>query len=301
MLLNVLGKDVASNEVRRTQDEIRSSPRVSALLSERGSDGLIPHHPYKKWVGAHWVLADLADTGYPQRDKSLSPLLDQVYTWLLSPDHMRKIRTIEGRVRRCASQEANVVFSSLRLGLADDHTEELVSRLQRWQWPDGGWNCDKRPEAHNSSFMETLIPLRALALHAKVTGDSESREAAARAAEVFLKRRLFRRQRDGTVIDEDFAMLHYPCYWHYDILFGLKVMAEAGFIADPRCKDALDLLESKRLPDGGFPAEAKYYSTSAKATTGRSLVDWGGVGKTRINEFVTADALYVLKMAGRLR
>jgi hypothetical protein len=30
--------------------------------------------------------------------------------------------------------------------------------------------------------------------------------------------------------------LHYPCYWRYDILFGLKVMAEAGFIRDGRCK-----------------------------------------------------------------
>jgi len=30
-------------------------------------------------------------------------------------------------------------------------------------------------------------------------------------------------------------------------------MADAGFIRDARCKDALDLLQSKRLPDGGFP------------------------------------------------
>ena len=96
-----------------------------------------------------------------------------------------------------------------------------------------------------------------------------------------------------------FVSLHYPCYWHYDILFGLKVMAEAGFIHDPRCADALDLLQSKRLPDGGFPAEARYYRTTGALSTGRSLADWGGVNKRTTNEWVTVDALRVPHAAER--
>jgi hypothetical protein len=32
-------------------------------------------------------------------------------------------------------------------------------------------------------------------------------------------------------------------------------MAESGRLGDPRCADALALLESKRLTDGGFPLE----------------------------------------------
>ena len=123
----------------------------------------------------------------------------------------------------------------------------------------------------------------------------------ARAAEVFLKRRLYKRQKDGDIIRGDFAKLHHPCYWHYDILFGLVVMAEADLIGDERCRDALDLLESKRLPDGGFPAEKKYYQATGKPRTGRSLVDWGGTSKRHMNEFVTADALYVFKRSGRLK
>jgi hypothetical protein len=78
-------------------------------------------------------------------------------------------------------------------------------------------------------------------------------------------------------------------------------MAEAGFIDDPRCAAALDLLETKGLPDGGFPAEARYYRlTDDPKAGGRSTVDWGGTGKKKMNEFVSADALYVLKAAGRL-
>jgi hypothetical protein len=60
------------------------------------------------------------------------------------------------------------------------------------------------------------------------------------------------------------------------------------------------LLESKRLADGGFPAEKKYYQVSEGRQNGRSLVDWGGTSKVRLNEFVTTDALYVLKQANRL-
>jgi hypothetical protein len=168
-----------------------------------------------------------------------------------------------------------------------------------WQWPDGGWNCDKRPEATNSSFMESLIPLRGLALYAAETGDRSAQAAARRAAEVFLKRHLYKGRANGRVIHEDFTRLHYPCYWRYDILFGLKVMAEAGFLGDRRCSDALELLASKQLPDGGFPAEHKYYVFSPKAKSSRSTVDWGGTGKKRMNEFVTVDAFYVFsKIAG---
>jgi hypothetical protein len=147
--------------------------------------------------------------------------------------------------------------------------------------------------------MESLIPLRALALHSRLTGSRHSGEAAERAAEIFLKRHLFRRQVDGAVIHQEFTRLHYPCYWHYDILFGLKVMAEAGFIQDDRCREALDLLESKRLPDGGFPAEKAYYRVTNKEVSGRSLVSWGGTSQKKMNEFITADALYILKAAGR--
>ena len=182
----------------------------------------------------------------------------------------------------------------MQLGLDDARAAKLAKRLMSWQWPDGGWNCDKNPQAQRSSFMESLIPMRALNLYSIVTGSAEVKVSVQRASEIFLNRGLYKRQSNGKVMKYDFTKLHYPCYWHYDILFGLKVMAEAGFISDPRCKDALNLLESKRLSDGGFPAEKVNYTVNS------SLVDWGQANKMKSNQFVTKDALYVLKEAGRL-
>lgn len=301
ILTRALDRKRDANDIRELQEKIRVSPRVRRLLSEREANGRIPFHPYAKWYGAHWVLAALADLDYPAGDERLIPLREQVYAWLFDKAHARAIKVIAGRARRCASQEGNALHALLKLGLADERTEELARRLREWQWPDGGWNCDKNPAARNSSFMESLVPLRGLALHARLTGSEGSKQAAERAAEVFLKRRLFKRQRDGGFISDDFIRLHYPCYWHYDILFALKVMAEAGWIGDERCRDALDLLEAKELPDGGFPAEGKFYRSTPGARTGRSLVDWGGTSATRLNEFVTMDALFVMKASGRLK
>jgi len=311
--VNLLGHEPDSEEARQAANVTRHSSLVTKLLSELDSAGRIPFHPYKKWNGAHWTLSILADLcpdfrslrplhyvpGVLREDfGSLNPLMEQSFDWLLGEAHKKHIRTIDGRVRRCASQESNAVWYSLKLGLADSNTEELVARLMKWQWPDGGWNCDKRPEVSLSSFMESLIPLRALALYARISGDRRASQAAERAAEIFLKRQLFKRQRDGAVMDKHFTRLCYPCYWHYNILFGLVVMVEAGFIHDPRCRDALDLLASKRLPEGGFPAEEAYYRTTRPNLSGYSLVSYGGTSKKSMNPFVTADALYVLKSAG---
>lgn len=300
-LVTILGTSVSEPQVRQVQEEVRQSRRAETLLLGRGADGLISCHPYAKWYGAHWVLATLADLGYPPGDESLIPLRDQTLEWLTSKDYERWIRKPKrGPVRIHASIDGNALFATLMLGLPDPRLDILVERLLSYQWPDGGWNCDIDSKGETSSFDETLIPFRALALHARLTANAETRKAALRAAEVFLCRGLYKRRSDGRVIKRHYVKLHYPCYWHYDILFGLKVMAEAQLIADRRCGDALDLLESKRLPDGGFPAEERYYQASAKIIPSRhSLVDWGGTSRLHMNQWVTADALAVLHAAGR--
>jgi hypothetical protein len=313
-LTGIRGLALHAAQVVEAREAVRRSERVARLLSLRGADGRIPGTPYAKYSGAHWVLKLLADLGYPPGDPTLLPLRDQVYELWLSPEHVRErvvlkeasskkrlpgVPIIAGRARRCGSQEGNALYATLALGLADARADQLAANLIRWQWPDGGWNCDRRASADSSSFMETLPPLRGLTLHARLIGNGESRAAAERAAEVFLQRGLYKRKSDGMVIHPDFIRLHYPCYWQYDILNGLTVMAEAGLIGDPRCAAALDLLESKRLPDGGFPAEGRHYTYVAAPQSGGSLVDWGGVNKQRANEFVTAAAYAVLRAAGR--
>jgi hypothetical protein len=298
----ILCESSSSRAVKELLGEVKRSRRVKLLLSGC-NDTVLPLHPYSKWNGSHWVLSLLADLGYPSGDTSLLPLREQIYAWLFSKEHLEyvdknrkyggSVTRADGLFRAHASMEGNTIFYLHALGLADDRTETLANRLVEWQWPDGGWNCDRKPNARTSSFTESLLPLRGLAIHARLRAGSY-KDAVERAAEYFLERKLFRRKRDGHLISHKFNRLHYPCFWHYDILFGLKVMKEVGLIEDERCDETLSLLSSKKLIDGGFPAEEAYYRRGGGHTAQKPLVEWGSVSKNKMNEFVTCDAISVL-------
>jgi hypothetical protein len=311
---HTLGEDPDAPAMRRLGNEIRRSTRVQALLAARDATGRMSINVYAKWQGPHWILGTLADLGYPAGDAELAPLCGQVLDFWLGPSafeefearsksaayRRRGVPVMHGRYRRCGSQQGNALRSAMRLGLGDQRCATLVGLLRHWQWPDGGWNCDRNPEADTSAFAETLLPMRGLAAYAAATGDPVAAESARRAAEVLLQRQLYRRRTDGSVIHPEFTQLHFPLYWHYDFLGGLVGLTEAGLIDDPRCTAALDLLESKRLPDGGWPAEKRFHRTAATLKAGHDWVDWGPTGRTRRNDWVSANALRVLRAAGRL-
>jgi hypothetical protein len=303
----VLGQ--SETDLSQLQNEIRRSVRAQTLFDRMTTDNV-----YGKWHGAHWVLAALADLGFPSGSPELIPIRDRVFDHWLSKTYFtefeamsskssyatRGVPVMQGRYRRCASQQGNALRSLLQLGLADDRADMLVERLLHWQWPDGGWNCDRNPTASTSSFMETLLPMRGLAAYGESRKDADAKLAARRAADVFLERGLVFGRRTQRPIHPEFLRLHYPHYWYYDLLAGLVAMAEMNLLGDHRCEAALDLLEEKRLADGGWPAEGKFYSVSEEPKSRTDSVDWSGTSRTRMNPWVTAEALMVLKQAGRI-
>lgn len=109
---------------------------------------------YRKWHGAHWRLVSLVELG-ERDDPRMVDVLDRVLSWLLSPGHLRGVQVFDGCARRCASQEGNALFVASRIGQAEA-ASELARNLIAWQWPDGGWNCDRRPGTTHSSFNETV-------------------------------------------------------------------------------------------------------------------------------------------------
>jgi hypothetical protein len=311
----VLGEARDCAGILALRQEIGQSERVKQLLAPLSSASR--PGAYSKWQGAHWVLAALADLGYPPGDPALFPLREQILdTWLDASYYMEfeataksgayrrpGVPVMEGRHRRCASQQGNALWFLINLGLADSRCDDLAERLLHWQWPDGGWNCDKNPAADTSSFCETLLPMRGLAAYSAWADAAEvdaARIAARRAAEVLLIRRLAYRVTTGELIHPQLAELHYPLYWHYDLLGGLKGLLDLSLLSDERCADALDLLESLQLASG-WPAHARYYRAAADIALHHDFVDWGGASARRANPWVTADALAVLHAAGRFR
>ena len=294
-------------------------PESPAMVALAGAARAHPHcdatiagalrvrsHAYRKWQGPHWALVQLAERGHPGGDPLLKELQQAVFHWILSPGFLapNRTRTLEGqsaRVRHCGSLEGNLLWASVRLGIADDRLGELVARLSRFQWPDGGWNCDIRPTAQVSSFVETILTLRGLLAWVDATGDDDARQTLDRGLELVLDHALLYR-RDGEVIVPDWGpqpdLIGFPIRF-FDVLLVLELMAEAGRIGDPRCLRALDLLESKRTEDGGFPLEFRPAITSAQICSRCTFADWGPGGKTRMNPWITGNAVRVLRAAGR--
>ena len=122
-----------------------------------------------------------------------------------------------------------------------------------------------------------------------------ARRAIDRAAELFLRHRLFRSEKTGKIINNEWLRLHYPVYWHYDILQALVILARAGKVRDPRCGEALDIIQSKRGAEGCWRAEGFYWRLSGISNV--DVADWGRRGA---NEMISLNVLRVLRAAGRI-
>jgi len=286
---DVLGEDVVLT------GEVLDGPIVFALLSGQSRDGGFGVHPYRKWTGAHWRLVSLVELGIPAGEPRALAAAENALGWLVGAEHRSSIVAVDGLERVHASQEGNALAVCSRLGLGRDPRVGLLAEsLVRWQWPDGGWNCDVRASGRRSSFHESLAPAWGLFEYWRATGESAAREAAFRAAEPFLEHRLFRSLRTGEVIRRDWLTLHYPPYWHYDILQALLVLSRMRLTGDPRCADALDVLERRRRPDGRWQPGAYWWKPPGTPRGTVEVVDWG---RSAPSEMITLNVLRILRSA----
>jgi hypothetical protein len=289
-----------TSKLEQIQNKIPKGPKVKALLSGQRPDGGFGVLPYAKWIGSHWRLVSLVELGIPRKNQQTHKAAKEVLIWLCGAiQHQVPKKNV--LFRKHASVYGNPLGVFSYLGLAKDPQVKLIAdSIVEWQWPDGGWNCDPKPKARHSSFYESLATLWGLAMYQRETGDRQVLRAVNKASEFFLCHRLFRSHTTGKIANTVWLKLHYPLYWHYDILQALRVLSVCGRIRDPRTKEALDIIESKRTIDGLWRAEGYYWFPIRKEKKSRSsadVVDWGrGNGP---NQMITLNALRVLKAAGR--
>lgn len=293
-LLRLEGRANGDAEVRALGGSLDVDPWVAPLLAgaERVDAGgnRVAVHPYQKWRGAHWRLVALAELAIDRSVAGAAGPIEEAFTavveWLEAPGRAARARPVDGRVRMCASQDGNALWAACQLGwAADPATARMAERLIAWQWPDGGWNCDPRPDATHASFHETWTPLRGLAAYA-ASGPAPalraaSGAAAAAAAELLLRHRLVEHERGEGLIDPAFLRLRWPPYWHYDLLAGLGALRTAGaaYLLDPRAGPALARLDRMRAGDGRWHAGGRWWHRPGSDGANVELVDWGADGE----------------------
>jgi hypothetical protein len=136
-----------------------------------------------------------------------------------------------------------------------EDVEGIVQRLLDDQLDDGGWNCDAENGSIRSSFDSTINVLEGLLAHERATGGTpQTRAARHRGEEYLLDRSLFRRRSTGGTVSPGYLQFSFPPRWHYDVLRGLDHFRDAGR-PDDRLADAVELVRSKRQPDGTWLLE----------------------------------------------
>jgi hypothetical protein len=290
-------RDVLNEDVTPDRDEILSGPLVRGLLRGQKRDGGFAVHAYQKWGGAHWRLVSLVELGVPPDDR-LRAAAETVLDWLTSEGHRRRIQIIDGLTRRCGSQEGNALAVCCRLGMAEDPRVQFLARsLVEWQWPDGGWNCDKKASGYRSSFNESLPPMWGLHEYWTATGQQSAKESANRTAELFLDHDLFRSLKTREPIHDGWLLAHYPPYWHYEVPQALLILSRMEKLDDPRAAEGLDILVGLQRPDGCWHKGPAWWRKPGSPGSNVEVVDWGGRGPS---EMTTLNALRILKAAGRL-
>jgi hypothetical protein len=292
----VLGTDPETSEMVRLRESIKRTPIAEGLLKD-----LAASDPADRLgiTTIYLTFRYLADIDYPPGDRSLVPYRDHVYRWL------RKLEReydgplfIRDKHRVHGSFHANAVYASIVLGIANDETDELAANLLRYQWPGGGWNCNKLPRTKGPTIVHTAYGLRGLVAYQSRKKSKAFTQAIEAAAEVLLERRVFLKRSNGKPLRPVFTKLSYPYPRLYDFMAGLHILTRSGHVKDARCEQALDLLVSKLVDGEGWAAERKLFS-HVRGNEDFTHAEWEKETLGKANSFLTVDALEILKAAGR--
>lgn len=142
-----------------------------------------------------------------------------------------------------------------------------VSELAAWfpahRLPEGGWNCETEEGAatRRSSVHSTLNAVRGLLDYERRTGDASVRDARA-TGEEFLLGRLLRKVTTGEEVVRGVRACAYPFRHHHNVLRATDHFRRAalhdGTSPDPRLEEAVEIIRSKRQPDGRFLQDTRY-------------------------------------------
>ena len=251
------------------------------ILSDQQPNGAWRRPDAPTWLTTLFTLQLLRATGIDPADPSVASALFRAYTnlrwndcpgcWdLRSPDFGpapadgKHGCQIGGNPFFQGEEEPCINGGVLAFGAYFGHPNEVLARrLLSEQLPDGGWNCEA-PNSTVSSYHTTICVLEGLLEYEHAIGPAHPLAgkvalARQRGEDYLLYRHLFRRLSTGEVASPEFLEFAFPPRYHYDILRALDYLRAAGHSpSDPRLHDAIQILESKRQPDGRWLLDRAY-------------------------------------------
>src|SRR5213083_815368 len=196
----------------------------------------------------------------------------------------------------------NMIRTLIKFDYSNDpRVQRAIDWLPKDQLEDGGWNCD-HPEkkVKHSSFMSTIEPLWAYSEIPRAKWTRKMKRSVEQGAEFLLMHRIYKSDHHHWKHSLAFATtLHFPMYYYYDALHGLRVLAKLGYGDDERVRDAVHLILSKRSPDGKWLLEGDWSrEPEAQENKRKALVDVEQLWKP--SKWVTLNCFRALTATGDL-
>jgi hypothetical protein len=232
---DLLGEDVVDT------DKVLEGALVRTLLSGQCRDGGFGVHPYRKWAGAHWRLVSLVELGIPASEQRALRAADTVLDWLTGQQHRSSVVTVDGLVRCHASRKCSrgVLATRARSRPPGGVAGRLAHALAMARW----W-VELRYPSRRTTVVLPRVARPGMGIVRVLAGDRANRctWGGLPYCRVVPRTPAFRVLRTGRVIRREWLALHYPLYWHDDILRALLVLSRMQLTSEPRCSDALALL-----------------------------------------------------------
>jgi len=248
------------NELNILRKRIAAEGWGRKLLEARGTNGHWGRGFYQpKWISSHYTLLDLRYLEIEPVDPIMETL-ELILQQSKKPDgSINESKTVPSGDLCVNGMFLN--YASF-LGTNEEQLKSIVDYILDNIMPDGGFNCEcTRKDVRHSSMHTTISVLEGIWEYIKAGNQyrvDELHNAKIGAEEFLLMHRLYKSDKSGEIIDKKWTMLSFPSRWRYDILRALVYFVDAGVPYDPRMKDALDLLGSKRRNDGTWPVQAKH-------------------------------------------
>jgi hypothetical protein len=254
--------DAPEETVAAERARVASEGWGAGLLDLQTDEGHWDDETQHGWLSTTDVLALLKELGLDpagEPARKAIDLVNQRVRWF----QLGGEPFFEGETEACLN--GRILASGAYFGT---RSGRLLERLLSEELEDGGWNC-KAPPSTRSSFHSTICVLEGLLAYEKAYGETDAVTAARRRAEDYLvERRLLRSLTTGDVIDGRWTMFSFPSSWHYDVLRGLDYLRGAGAAPDERLSEAIEILESKRQPDGRWPLDLVHAEATKRIPVG---------------------------------
>lgn len=255
-------RDLLGIDRKDLQKKIAIEGWGQQFLSKRKLEGHWGDRFYQpKWISTHYTLLDLRNLNLSPDNKIVQETIEMV---------LDKGKAEDGGIPLGPStfKQSDVCVNGMFLNYAsyfktdEKKLRSIVDSILHEKMSDGGFNCNSNTiGARHSSMHSTISVLEGITEYEKNRYKYRNKELARvkkDSIEFLLIHQLYRSDRTGEIIDDNFLKLSYPSRWRYDILRALDYLRYDGAAYDDRIAPAIDALLKKRNKDNTWNMQARH-------------------------------------------